>query len=238
MNWKEFLKPSEGKIILAALIFAILPVFAYQVQILCDMKMGGYCPPYEIHFISLLGFVFAGTVFMKYLDALTILLIPLGIVISYLISSYKIRKISSITPEDRASFREFLRITRGRIVIFILGLIPILYVALGFMAGMYGGTYQSPPLLSSIFSLLGNLAIIIFPVSMFIIWALVPGNIILIHSIVAFSGFSDYISGNISTQFGFISPGVAVLVVLLLLIEWYLISCLIVRGYNKWKGRK
>lgn len=236
MDWKDLLKPSKGKIVIAILIFIILPVFSYQVTIMCDAEIGGFCPPYMTQFISLLGIAFVGLKTLESIDASIFLLIPLGILISYLISSWIIRKNSKLTEKDKLVIKKFLEITKGKMIIFLLGLISVGLVLLHFLSGLYGGIMNFPPLLHSIFMWFELIAILILPVNIITIWILFPVTVFSISLFVAFSGLPFRISEGFDPAY--LTLGGGITVILLLIIEWYLLSCLIVWGYNKYRGKK
>jgi len=77
MNWKEFLKPNLGKIIIffiILLIWSFIPLIPVFIQIMCHVKIGGTCP-IQLEFSNLIYFITNfSKIFKIYLSLIAIII--------------------------------------------------------------------------------------------------------------------------------------------------------------------
>src|SRR3989304_5369091 len=158
MNWKEFLKPNWKKVLLSLIIFILLPVFIVLDQPLCEAF--GPCPPFlfPMSLIWTASFAFEP---LSSLDILTFITLPIGILISYLISSWLIVTMK-FTTQDIVKFKGFLKITKGKIILSVLGWLTIGYI----LTQIFSSTIASvdfPPLLRTIINYYTLIAYVLLP---------------------------------------------------------------------------
>jgi hypothetical protein len=237
MNIKQFLKPDWRKIVLSFIIFSLLPVFSYQLRIVCEAKIGGYCPPYIVENTSLLASATKLFDPLFSLDIMTIIFLPLGLVISYIISSYTLLKVRSLTSENKEEINKSLKPTKGKFIISILGWITVGFVFLNFLSGLYGGTSNFPPILNSIFNFYSSIIFILFPFTILTMWILFYATGGIVASFFYLTKLPLDIIGDFSHP-GHLTIFGGVFVILALILEWYLLSCLIVWIYDKVKKKK
>lgn len=230
---KQFLKPDWRKLLLFFIIFSLLPIFAYQVGIFCT---GGYCPPYIIEYTSLLAATAMSFIPFLSLDLSTIILLPIGMVISYLLSSWLMLKIRTLTPENRVEFKEFFKITKGKVIISVLGWITVGSVFLHFLSGIYGGTSNFPPMLSSIFGFFEIVNYVLLPFTIVTFFILFNATLGVAWLFLFLTRLRLEIATSIHPAG--LTAGGGVFVILALILEWYIISCLIIFLYNKFKAKK
>jgi hypothetical protein len=221
------------KALLFLIVFSLLPVFAYQyppVSVTID-------PSYSIRYASLFALIAYSTAPLSSLDIITADLLLVGVVVSYALASAILLVLRSLTPKHKATIYEILRVTKGKLILFVLGGTGVGSVIFSYLSGQYGGIYNMPPSLLSAFRVYDDLDLLLFPFAALAQLALFPiGSraitwffaaqrlpLELLYQEGAFRSHQPY---QLTTM------GVCIIVPLMLL-EWFLISCLLVWTYGK-----
>ncbi len=232
MTLKEFLNPNKEKLLLSIIIFIFLPVFPVLINVVCDSMPGfneGGCPSNYTEYFSFL------TLLIKGFNNINISIIPiLGFVFAYIVASAVIFYIEQISFETKQQIKENLKMTKTKLLFSALGWLSIGIFFTGYLSGIYGGTSNFPALLSSVHYFFDSLALVILPFTAVTYY-------LFYNSSVIFLGLLSYFS-NIEHIFGGLEPHTltflgALIIFPLLIIEWYLFSCLSVYYYNKIKHK-
>ncbi len=227
MNLKQILKFDSRKFIVALLIFSLLPIFAYKVRIMCQC-VHCHCPSYIIEYASLIAIILSKEplTLLSALHYLTVILLPTGILISYFIACLIFQKIEKLTPEDKERLQKFLRITKGKVAITVLGWLTVFHFAMHFILGIYGGLANLPPNLKNLFNLSEILATVLLP------FTFLTFQILFYFNLAILAGFLYLTKLQISLGYAFhpssltLTGGIST--IFMLILEWYLISCILV----------
>lgn len=226
MNPKEFFQPTAKKIVLALMVFSLLPIISHLSMCVCGMGEPCSCPEEEK--ISFLAAILIGFKDIQFSST-----IILGLIGAYAISCMMAYCWEKISLETKQKFLENLKISKGRLIISILGWITVGAVFLHYLSGVYGGISNFPQMLMSIYNFCELLGTILFP------FTFVTFKIFLKATLMFFALLGEFIKIPIMLAGGYgltaeylTIPG-AIIMFPLLIIDWYLFSCLIVYVFNK-----
>ena len=224
MSLNEFLKLDLRKFILTLIIFSLLPVFAYKVGIVCK---SGHCPPYIVKYTSLIAIVFQSFTPLFSLHYLTIVLLPLGILVSYIFSCFVVRKIRSLTLEEKEKFWKFFEVTKWKIIISMFGWLTVLVFVMHFIVGIYGGLFDLPSSLYALFQLTEILKIILLPFTFITFWILFYFNLAIVTGFLYLTKLPLRILTGAPPHPSDLTLAGGIIIILMLIFEWYVIACAI-----------
>ena len=222
MALNEFLKFDPRKFFLTLIIFSLLPVFAYKIWMVCKF---GYCPPYRVEYTSLISIVFQSFTPLFSLHYLTVVLLPLGILVSYTFSCFVVRKVRALSPEEKEKFRKFFEITKWKIIISTFGWLTVLVFAMHFIVGIYGGLFYLPSSLYTLFQLTEILKIILLPFTFITFWMLFYFNLAIITGFLYLTKLPLEILVHAPPHPSNLTLTGGIIMILMLIFEWYIIAC-------------
>jgi hypothetical protein len=211
----------------------LLPVFTFEVTVLCETFYGA-CPP-QIEYTSLAALVYTEfkIAFSNYAKPIFSIYPFVGILLSYLISSFSTYKISRISGKDLEEFRLFFRFTKVKLIISFLGWLTIGYIFLHYLSGVYGGTTNFPPYLTEIWKIYEVISIAILPFTLITFLLLFPTNVVMTILFAFITKIPINITGGYGIHPAYLTTGGMIFNVFALFFEWYYVACLIVLIYEK-----
>jgi len=231
---RKFLKPDWKKIVICMVLFAwyTFRSFTCWINFTYGCKIGfpfsSTLPLHDLAFTSN---------FIRWLTTEPHVVIA-NLIFWYVAASMIViicKYLIETTKREAVFLKKFSRPTRRKIIISSLGWMTVITVFVHYLAGAYGGTTYFPALLSKIYYFFDSIIpYVIFPFFLvtYFLYVITIGLGTLFIGITQIpveitSGFSpEYL-----TTFG------AVFTLSLLVIEWYLLSCLLSWGYKKIKSR-
>jgi hypothetical protein len=219
MDWKLFFRPDKYKILIAAIIFLVLPVFPFQLY-------AEPAPPNSTIYVPLVLLLLRFPNYGNMFDFMQIYFVPLvlvGIVASYAASSAILHLWRRISPERKKSVAAFLKISRWKLIIFAIG-----FATAGILFS--GSSAASIALLALLPFTLITLA---FNVCNFFI-------LISIANLISAPYFENPPQSLGFESYGTMGPLANAGFFVAIVIEWYLLSCLVVYLYHRFrkKGQK
>ncbi len=214
---KKFFKPTIAKLILALAIFSILPVNSYLVQAVCETCIPPYgcnCPEsYTIH-ISLLSAILHWKFrFLKNIDF--DIATAAGLTSAYLLSIAIIFLWKKIPAKKIQAVKEVLKVSKWKLIISGLGWLSLFAMETDFV----------------------EIGLFPFTLVTFIVFFKI--NIIFVHVFSALQSFPFYISWDINLNSAFYPrDGGFIFIIFLIIVQWYLLSCLILFSVKKILRRK
>lgn len=241
---RKWLKPTKRKIILALIIFAFIPSILLKQIVIC---MAGPCPPILIVLsplilmISLIASINNISEFLRWLQIDTIFLIApiISAVLSYIVAC-ALLGLWEKSYKTKEKIIEKLKPSKGRLIIFLAGCIPVFFSFINWLSRLAGGTINSPPIIQAIIYWQTPVLFLLFPFTVITFLALLPATTILTSLLTAvltgpfmeiFRISNTFTAGDL-TLFG------GLIIIPLLAIEWYIIACFIIGTYEKIRARK
>lgn len=215
MNLKKIFRPSLTKLALTSSIFLFLPVI--------PVKFLPFDAPSYILNVSPLSAIIWDLDTIRYPFVPVLALFAVYFLACLLIYLYADR----IPSEVKSLLWKKLKPSKGRIIVATLGWVVIgLFIVQSFA-----------PLFRSLYQYYQTVGLILLPVSIFM-YHLFLGNISLVKSILCFSEIPPSEGGCVGSfvliwNTGALSNLGRILIFPLLIVEWYLLSCLLVYLFNK-----
>jgi len=226
MDWKDFFKYTQKKLIIAIIIFIFLPVFPF-LALVTD------APSYTFY-VSLFAIVISGfKISGIQLSVATIL----GALIAYFLSSLFIYYWHKISPKTKRGIKENLKVSKGKLIISILGWITVFLAFLIYLSGVYEGIMNFPPFLVSLYDVFTIVGTILAPFTVITLYFLFNVTILFAILFGAFIGLPNVLSGGSIFYPGYLTVYGAIIVFPLLIIEWYILSCVIIYYFKKIKRK-
>lgn len=225
MNHMNIFRPDRRKIIFSFVIFSILPFFLKQAIILC--KPGAPCPPMH-EYVSLISLFFTGFSGLSF-SIITIL----GAGISYFISSVAMHYAK---PLDLVKIKDYLRPTKGKLIIASLGWLTVCAMFNYFLMGIYRGVPNFPPALKQIYTFTEAMNYVLLPFALVSIYIMF--NLLIVFSYALF--YVTKIPADVfmhGTHPSDLTWAGAAIFFPAMALMWYLLSCFIMNSYKKMKKK-
>jgi hypothetical protein len=219
--------------LLFLIVLSILPVFAYRyppASVTID-------PSYSIRYASLFALTAYSSAPLSSLDIITADLLLVGLVGSYAVASGILLLLKSLTPKHKATIHEILRVTKGKLILFALGGTQVGYIIFSYLNGQYGSLYNMPSNLLFAFRIYDSIGLLLLPFTALAHLILFPISSRALTWFFALQGLPLellYQEGAFRSHqpYQLTTIGVCIIVPLMLL-EWFLISCLLVWTFSK-----
>lgn len=219
----QIFKPSYKKVLFTVIVFLFLPVFRYNIPTMCECKPGEHCNCKNILYLPPLATIFLGINYLQF-SWVTIV----GFFIAYVISCLLLRLLSYF---QLLKFTEFFKPTKFKIIIASVGWISVLSIFFHFLSGLYGGTSNFPPFLTNIYGIVDFVSIILFPFTIITHYVLFYFDFTVI--LILFEYIKIPTSGIGGLHPSYMSPLAASIVIPMIILEWYAISCIVVNFFSQ-----
>jgi hypothetical protein len=223
MTLKQFLKPDWRKVVVFAILFFFIPLFRCKSFILCEEKIGGYCPPFiEVDVSIIKALTSSCEISNVSLQVWTI--IPAYLIACFIVFLYEKKK---------ESIFNFLKPAKWKIIVFLICLLTLL----SFLPNFYSLIEWESMGLRFVRDIGENITIILFPIVVITTYFLTPITTFISKILVFLTGL-EFFNVDYYPQAAQLSGSGVPFVFILLIIEWYILSCLIVWIYDKVKKKK
>lgn len=214
MEWKDF-RPTPRRLLLTPIIFVLLPVISRLMRCVC--MIGEHCPcPYTEH-ISFLAAMLLG-----FKDVQLSVIPILGLVLAYFLSCTLVYLWNRISSETKLRFKENLKPSKSKIIISLFGWIT---------AVIFLFPVQPGALLYSLLDVYFFVLIpFLFPIVLFF-----NATLILIALFGAFIKIPINLTGGYGIHPANLTGLGTAIIVPIMIIEWYLFSCLIIHIYKRYR---
>lgn len=207
MNWKRFLRPTHGKLILTTIIFLLLPAILVRTQCLCKTGVSCQCPALPLPAVLVL---FSMLIEKESVNVVLSIVSLIGALVAYLIASVLVTvKRVLLQPKIKRGLVFNLKPSKGRLILGLVGSISLL-------AFIY---HQE------------ILYMVLLPLTLISQGLLMTQGVIL--QLMTFYGLPNLFQG-FPAYYNLTIFGKAILIPLIIL-EWYIISCVGFYLYRKLK---